>query len=163
MKLIQDELEKVVAKVQTELMLDNLTFECSTVNEFLAILANKKTPIAKYPFFFVNAQGIEYHDSRTDVIVSVPDIVIATYSDSKWSRRERDEQSFKPILNRIYEVFEDKLNRDRNLDITTYGKRINHYFYGKTGLNGYEEGIYPDHVDAIQLRNFQFRIKNNCK
>jgi len=163
MKLIQDELCRIVGKIQEERNLDNLTFYYSTVNEFMQLLSNKKTPKAKYPFFFVNSVNTSYDNTGYDSICSIDDIVIATYSDAKWSALERDKQSFKPILLPIYEKFIDKLKRDRHVEIVKEGEIIIHYFYGKTGLTGYDSGEYPDHVDAIQLRNFQFRLTNNCK
>lgn len=165
MKLIQDELERIALQVQTCLGLDNMTFYYSTVNEFMNLLANKKTPKEKYPFFFVNSVNVHYKDSPTDMIVEVPDIVIATYSSIKWSAPERDKQSFKPILLPIYSNFLLSCTRDSSVEITKYGDRYDHYFYGKTGLVGYEQDEYPDHIDAIQLKNYQFRLtnNNNCK
>lgn len=165
MKLIQDELQKVTESIQSCLGLDNLTFYYSTVNEFMNLLANKKTPKLKYPFLFVNSVGVHYKDTPTDTIVIVPDIVIATYSSIKWNAQERDKQSFKPVLLPIYNEFLTLLTRVQGIEITQYGDRYDHYFYGKTGLVGYEQDEYPDHVDAIQLKNFQFRLtnNNNCK
>lgn len=163
MKLIQEELKRVIGNVQKDLCEDNITFYYSTVNEFLEVLANKKTAKAKYPFFFVNSVNVSYDNSGLDSICSVDDIVIAIDSMSKWNASDRDEKSFKPRLLPIYEKFIDKLKRDRHVEIVKEGTMIIHYFYGKTGLTGYEQGIYPDHVDAIQLKNFQFRLTNNCK
>lgn len=163
MKLIQDELERIVEKIKCELGFENTTFAYSTVAEFLQVLTNKKTPKSKYPFFFINSVNVKYDNNGLDSICTVDDIVIATYSDSKWSAKQRDLQSFKPILLPIYEKFIDKLKRDRHVELVKEGTITIHYFYGKTGLVGYESGEYPDHVDAIQLKNFQFRLTNNCK
>jgi hypothetical protein len=37
-----------------------------------------------------------------------------------------------------------------------------HFFYGKTGLTGYDGNIVPDFIDAIQLKNYVFRLKKEC-
>ena len=163
--VVQDALKNVVSKVQKELSFDNITFQYSTMNEFIQLLSNIKDDNYKYPFFFVHSIGVDVDNSNFDTIVTVSDILIAGDSRKDWERTERDEKVFKPFLNRIYDTFLEEMRYDRNIEIVKRGSVVNHYFYGDTGVEGYDGAKFPDHVDVKQLRNFQFRIlkNNNCK
>ena len=163
MILIQDELCRVVENVRKQLGFDNITFQYSTMTEFIQLLTTIKDGNKKYPFFFVHSIGVDYDNSNFDTIVTISDILIAGDSKAKWTREERDDETFKPILNPIYNTFLDKLRRDRNVEIVKRGNITNHYFYGDTGVEGYDGAKFPDHVDVIQLKNFQFRLlKQYC-
>ena len=163
MKLIQEEMKRVIGYVQAELKFDNITFAYSTVTEFIQDLTATRSANDKYPFFYVDSVGVTYEPNGIDTICTVKTIVIATDSKPKWTALKRDEESVKPILLPIYDLFVDKLNRDRNIELFEEGDLIIHYFYGDTGLSGYDSGKFPDHVDAIQLNNYKFSLTNNCK
>ena len=164
MKLIQNILETEAKRIQKSLGLDNLVFYYSTLNEFIETLNNLKKQNLRYPFFFVHSDRVTYSDGKNDVICSVENIVIATLSDQKWTAAVRDLESFKPILLPIYEELYDGMQRNREINIHSHGDIHIHYFYGKEGIVGYEGLIFPDFIDAIQLKNYKFRIsKNNNK
>ncbi len=163
MILIQDELERVSRNIQKQLSMDNLKFQYSTMNEFITEMSKIKNENKKFPFFFVHSLGVSYDNSNNDIICTVKDIIIAVDSNSNWTSDIRDQKTIKPILLPIYDTFLDKLTRDRGIEIQSKGKVIVHYFYGNTGFAGYDGEIYPDHLDAIQLTDFKFRIINrNC-
>ena len=100
--------------------------------------------------------------SEKEGIWVIKDIVIATMSDKNWTREKRDELNFKPILIPILQEFFRLLMFDRDLSVYQTGETIFHYFYGETGLNGYEAQKFTQAVDAIQLKNFQFKMSKNC-
>ena len=159
MKLIQDEIFTMAERIRVKLSLDAIKPYYSTPYEFVTMLSKLRSNV-KYPFIFINSIGVRYSD---DGIVTVPDVVFATLSDKNWSARERDEKSMKPILIPLVDEFERQLGFSRELRIQTVGDKTLHYFYGTTGINGYDGAIFPDHVDAIQLTNYRFRISKNCK
>lgn len=163
MILIQDELERVCRNIQKQMGMDNLKFQYSTMNEFIKEMSKIKNENKKFPFFFVHSLGVSYDNTNNDTICTVKDIIIAVDSNSQWTADIRDQKTIKPILLPIFDTFVDKLTRDRGIEIQSKGRVIVHYFYGNTGFAGYDGEIYPDHLDAIQLTDFKFRIINrNC-
>lgn len=134
-----------------------IRFYHSTPIEFVSVVG-KESNKDKLPFFFVNS----IQTSEKDGIWVIKDIVIATMSDKNWTREKRDELNFKPILIPILQEFFRLLMFDRDLSVYQTGETIFHYFYGETGLNGYEAQKFTQAVDAIQLKNFQFKMSKNC-
>lgn len=161
MKYIQDILQTEVNRIRKELGLQNLTFYYSTLNEFIDHLAKLGNQSERYPFFFVNSNRVTYNFEKNDCICSVENIIIATLSDPKWTATERDKESFKPYITPIYEEFECGMKKNREISIHSYGDLYIHYFYGKEGVTGYEGLIFPDFIDAMQLKNYKFRISQN--
>lgn len=157
MKQVQDELECLVNKIKKVLCFDNMTFYYSTPYEFISHISEKKNVEDRYPFFFVSSLGVTYNDD----ICSVDNIVIATLSKPEWKSKDRDLKTFKPILIPVYDEFKTRLFNNRNLTLHTEGDVTFHYFYGETGIQGYEGLIFPNFIDAIQLRGFKFRITDN--
>lgn len=155
-----DNMPRVIEKVRTELGYPNLMFQFSTITEFIKTLSDMKSDNDKFPFFFIHSIGVKYDNTEQNVLCDVQDILIAVDSKAEWTRDERDAQTM-PILRSILQAWIDRLHIDHKIDIVKYGDIISHYFYGTTGVNGYEGEIFPAHVDVIQLRNFQFRIINN--
>jgi len=160
MRAVQNEIQRIVEDIKTYLKLDNITFYYSTPTEFiehLTKLGNKQH--RKYPFFFVNSMNVHYNE--TNRICYVDDIVIATWSKSEWKADEREEKSM-PIIKSIHKEFVRRTKFDKYVKLYKEGEVYPHYFYGKTGIVGYESGIFPDHVDAIQLKSNEFRLKKEC-
>lgn len=156
----KDNMPRVIEKVRKELGYPSLMFQFSTITEFIKTLSDMKSDNDKFPFFFVHSIGVKYDDTKQNVICDVQDILIAVDSKAEWTRNERDAHTM-PILRAILDKWIERLRIDHKLDIVKYGDIISHYFYGNTGVNGYEGEVFPAHVDVIQLRNFQFRILNN--
>jgi hypothetical protein len=160
MTLIQDELIILTERIKESLNLPSLKFYYSTPYEFVTMMSKAKDDV-KYPFIFVSSIGVRYEEK--DLVV-VPDIVIGTKSKAEWSALVRDERSMKPILIPILEELTRQIKSvSRRLSMNTYGSKTLHYFYGRSGLNGYEGTIFPDHIDAIQLQGYRFRITSQCK
>jgi len=155
MNELQTELERIVGYIKRDFNLDGLLFYYSSPAEFIQLLTATEKKRDKYPFFFVSSINAKY-DYKTN-LCTVDDIVIATWSSADWTTKTRDEESMK-ILKPIYDEFLRRCYYDKNISLHKQGEMYPHYFYGKTGIIGYEEGIFPDHVDAIQLKNIQFRI-----
>lgn len=134
-----------------------IKFYYSTPIEFINIVGKEDTN-EKLPFFFVNSMSA----TEKQDIWTVKDIVIATLSDINWTREKRDEINFRPILIPILQEFERWLMFDRDISIYKKGDTYFHYFYGETGLIGYDGQNFTQPVDAIQLKNFQIRMSKNC-
>lgn len=162
MQLIQDQdnMPRVVETVRNKIGYSNLMFQFSTINEFIKTISDIKDANSKFPFFFIHSIGVKYDDTSQNVICDVQDIIIATDSKPDWTREFREEQSM-IRLREILDAWLDRLRIDHKIDIVKYGNIVPHYFYGNTGISGYEGEVFPEHVDAIHLLNFQFRIKNN--
>jgi hypothetical protein len=154
---IQKELERIVGYIKRGLKLDGLLFYYSTPAEFIQLLTSTSKHKDKYPFFFVNSLNVKY-DYKTHVC-TVDDIVLATWSKEDWTTKKREQESMKR-LKPIYDEFLRRCYFDPNISLFKQGEMYPHYFYGKTGIIGHEDGTFPDHVDAIQLKNIQFRIFN---
>ena len=134
-----------------------IKFYYSTPVEFINIVG-KESIREKLPFFFVNSMN----STEKDDIWTIKDIVIATLSDTNWTREKRDELNFRPILIPILKEFERILMFDRDISIFSKGETYFHYFYGETGLIGYDGQNFTQPVDAIQLKNFKIRMSKNC-
>jgi len=160
MTLIQDELILMAERMRVNLGFDALKPYYSTPYEFVTMMSKAKDSV-KYPFIFISSIGVKYEEKG---VVTVPDIVFGTKSKAEWSALTRDEKSMKPFLIPLIEEFERQLKHvSRKMGIHTYGTMTPHYFYGVSGLNGYDGLIIPDHIDAIQLQNYKFRISEHCK
>ena len=160
--LIKDALEPVLLQIQKELNFGNMNVYCSTNNEFVSVLAqyNKNAFDKKYPFFFINSTTVEYLE---DGIVNIGEMVIATLSDPNWTSGVRHENSFKPILLPIFDLFTKKLKSGvPTCHFIKQGKMKIHYFYGTKGIDGYDKNEFLDYVDAIQLLNYQVRTNKTC-
>jgi hypothetical protein len=162
MTLIQDVLKVELEKIRVELGFDNMNFYCSTPNEFVDVLLNltHNDSRLKFPMFFVNSTTVKYNNG----ICTIGEMIIATKTDPLFRAEIRDEQSFKPILLPIYRKLHWSLKSGiSNAVMVREGDVKLHYFYGKSGLYGYDGNKLPDYIDAIELNNFQIRIFNKCK
>lgn len=160
MRPVQNDIYRIVEQIREYKKLDNITFYYSTPNEFiehLTKLGNKQN--RKYPFFFVNSLNVRYNEA--DKLCYVDDIVIATLSKPEWKADERELKSM-PILKGIYNEFIRRTKFDKYVKLHKEGDMYPHFFYGKTGLTGYDGSIVPDFIDAIQLKNYVFRLKKEC-
>lgn len=153
-KLPQEHLRRIVNSTSVELSF-SILFYHSTISDFANYIT--KTTQKKFPFFYVNTMGM----TITDNICTIPDIVIATLSDSSWDSKTRDERNFKPFLIPIMKEVMRRLEFDNHLTLFKEGTTHFHYLYGKEGLTGHEAVIFEKNTDAIQLKNFKFRISKN--
>lgn len=143
-----------------------LTFYHSTGIEFVNIIKEKlvnKQPF--YPFIFIDSQGVEYGnvDYEGMIDVKVKSIVIAVNTLSEFLSQDRDLNNIKPILlpmeTKLRELMKNCI--DLKFDNLVQADRKIWYCYGKEGLYGVES-VFGDIIDAIELKNLNFKIKNNC-
>lgn len=154
MILIQDELKCIADKIKTKLCLDNLLYMYSPIDEFHKKLTATKDKPDKYPLFFLNSDNVR----KEGDVWTVGDIIVATLSNKDFNREKRDEYNVKQVLIPIYEEMLRRLTFDKHLSLYKEGRF--EIKYGKTFFEGGAE--VPDFVDAIHLKNFQFRIQE-CK
>lgn len=128
----------------------------STPIEFVNIVG-KEAKKNKLPFFFVNALNTKYSNDT----VTINDIVIATASSSDWTSSKRKTESYDPILTPIMNDFFRILRGHHDISLSQEGSVIHQMFYGEDTLIGHENAKFDCPVDAIQLKDFKFRITQN--
>lgn len=137
-----------------------LKYKYSTPQEWIDELCSVSQGQAqkRYPFLYVNSMRID----RKDDIVEFGEIVIATLSKPNWKTTQRDEYSFRPVLNLLYDLFIDGCKVSREFSLINQGTRKDHYFYGRQGLYGGEANKFSDYVDAIEINNLKIRLYKKC-
>lgn len=113
-----------------------------------------------YPFIYINSVGVT--QERQNGVVSIPQIVIAVNSDDIWKSAERDENSFKPILNNLYKFFYEAMYTSREFCVVEDGSRKDHYMYQVNRLTDNDGKEMTSHADVIEINNLQIRIFKNC-
>lgn len=160
-KMVEDSLNKVNAALELPADL-SILFYYSTPVEFTTQVGSLPED-SKYPFVFVNSVKTEFVQSLpTGEVWDVPDIVIATKSDALWTREQRDELNFKPILNPILVGLSKALQISRYTEVMREGKATAHYFYGAENGNGYTAHSFNQAIDAWQISNLRLRITKQC-
>lgn len=88
-------------------------------------------------------------------------ILFITDTNPNYKAAERYEKSFNTILTPIHDLFirhylrSHKLHTSkRKVDV----QRINHLFWGNKGLLGTTANFFEDTIDAIELKNLDFKI-----
>lgn len=139
-----------------------ILFYFSTPIEFVTLVGSLSED-TKYPFIYVNSVRTEHVErTPTGCVWSVPEILIGTLTDSNFSREQRDEINFKPILDPIYLAFRQQLNLSRYIEVVKEGKAQPHYFYGDQSSNGYLSHKFNQPIDVWQIQNMQIRITKQC-
>ena len=138
-----------------------MKFKFSTWQEWLDEMAKAKTHDLSevYPFMFVNSIGVQ----ESDDIVTFPTIIFAVPAPAGVGVKttDRDSLSFRPLLNNFHRLFYDALHVNTAFSIADKGERVNHYFYGKYGLNGGDGNMFPTKTDCIEIKNLKLRIYKN--
>lgn len=146
----------------------SLKFQHSSKTEWITFLRNMadSDENARYPFMFVNANGVTYSPDRKTVNIS--EIVFVNASDKSFCAKEKDAYSIKPILWHLVEFFIDAIKQNGNEvsfpQLNTQDYRINPiYSYGAIELQGDDKkSNYQDYIDAIQITNLNLKIYKTC-
>ena len=94
--------------------------------------------------------------------VEIGEIILATLSKAEWTAEQRKINNFDKWLTPIYNYLEDAMLLSKTFSLNDYGTRIDHLFYGKSGLYGYEKDLFHDRIDAIEIRNLKIRLYKKC-
>lgn len=119
--------------------------------ECAAILSNQKyTKADKFPVLVLNAKGIKYEGD----IVTIPEMMLATWTVQTYKAADRDVKTIKPILEILSKMLENTLKDVFNVE---------------SGFTLTSEIVYngemlsmPDKVDAILFTNTKLQLIKNC-
>lgn len=157
MRLIQNILKLQVDEVKANLNLPNMMFRYCTGGEFIQALKMIQKSEIKYPFFFIDSSTVVYGKDT----VKVGKIIIAKNTVSTYTSEQREVKSFNDVLVPIVNEFIEEIWIDnRDLSVMKHGDIKLWYFYGNSGIYDVSGNVFEDAVDAIELKDFQFRISN---
>jgi len=108
---------------------------------------------SRYPLLWINAKGVKYEGE----IVTIPEMILATWTKEGYKAADRDYKTFYPILTILSEM----------LDVTfrdLYGVESGFKLKSEVVYNGLNPKLNaPDKVDAVLFTNTKLRILKNCK
>lgn len=179
MRTIQDYIEIVVERVRNSPKiqpvkdyLDSLGLNSTGIPFFMAghpqelnirLLEKEKDSVFKYQRYPVIILRL---DAEEPIIKKVKNfnlnIGILHYTDKNYTREQRDEFVFKPILLPLYVEFIKQLKASRifmwpgNLNIPDH-RPINRYYWGTQGSEntGNVKNIFTDPIDAVEIVNLK--------
>lgn len=88
-------------------------------------------------------------------------VVILTDTDKNYDARLRYEKSFNTILTPIYKLLVEELIKSRKICTPRNEIKhtpVNHLYWGKSGLYGNTGNMFDDYIDAIELKNLDFKV-----
>lgn len=131
----------------------HLKMVCSDVQECAAILADPKYKKAdKYPILVLNARGIKYEGD----IVTIPEMMLATWTVQTYKAADRDIKTIKPILSTLSLMLENTLRDVFNVE-------SDFHLTSEIVYNGaMSEMSLSDKVDAILFTNTKLQLIKNC-
>jgi hypothetical protein len=159
--MILDEMKALVTRIESKYTTLSLKFRYCTAQEWMNELSNlsKTSKIGDmYPFFFVNSMTVR----QTDDLVDIGEIVIATLSNATWTAEQRKIKNFDAWLSPLYEYLKESMQLSKSFSLNDFGTRVDHLFYGKSGLYGYEGDLFHDRIDAIEIKNLKLRLYKKC-
>lgn len=130
------------------------------IEELIKLHKPQANQYKKYPLIAV-FEDVPERPVASNVATISPRIVIAWQTQQGYTREQRDELSFKPILLPIYDEFMRQLKSSPYL-ISNYlrpGERTMRPFWGREGLYGNEGNIFNDFLDCIEIRNIELTIR----
>jgi len=158
--MILDELKALVTRVESKYTTLALKFRYCTpqewMNELQQLSKNTKTG-DMYPFFYVNSMTVK----QTDDLVEIGEIIIATLSNVTWTAEQRKIKNFDTWLTPLYDYLKESMQLSKSFSLNDFGTRVDHLFYGKSGLYGYEGDLF-DRIDAIEIKNLKLRLYKKC-
>lgn len=131
----------------------HLKMKYSYAEECVAELSKVTKRSDKFPILIINAKGVKYDGD----VVTIPEMMLATWTVQEYKAADRDIKTIKPILSILSAMLEDSLRE---------------FFGVESGFNLKAEIIYnglnpklnlSDKVDAILFTNTKLRILKNCK
>jgi hypothetical protein len=162
---ITDEVKAVVAKTATAMARDVFYFfgHIKEVSTRLQELTNSTTNKSKqFPcvILFTDIPVRENQPIGTYGTANL-NLIIANWTNPKYTSQQRLDNNFKPILRPIKKEFIKQMSRHLQFGfpLTTEIQRtgIDRYFYGST-MN--DKNAFNDYIDCIEIQNLQVIIKN---
>jgi hypothetical protein len=93
-------------------------------------------------------------------------IVICTETSPQFEATERYENTFKPVLNPLFDFFWKHLKRSYYLNVLPDSitfEKTDRVYWGRQGLYGSEGNIFDDHIDAIEISNLSLSLITGCQ
>lgn len=171
MKPIPEIIGEVVANVRSEYDPENgLTpyymhgHPLEIVNILSQKTNNETLKFQKYPLIALFQDFDEsVTGQRRDATLN---LVICTETSLKFEATERYENTFKPVLNPLFDLFWKHLKRCYYLNVLpdsiTFDK-TDRVYWGRQGLYGSEGNIFDDHIDAIEISNLNLSLITGCQ
>ena len=119
---------------------------------------------SKYPLIALMQDFTESYGESSFVKSEVTsmNIIICTNTDADWNAAQRYDNTFRTVLQPLYELLIQKLIDSKQfLEI---GKglvphdKIDRLFWGRSGLYGNEGNIFTDRIDAIEIDNLELKL-----
>jgi len=166
--IVVDILQSVVEKVQKRYGSD-IQYMYGPVEEIeanlIAIAKNYGLPGGgskpRYPLIAVFQDFPENREGTGGYYadVTLPIVLIATLTSNTYKAPQRYENSFKPVLYPIYELFLEELARSGSIIGTEQAHtKYDRLYYGKRSLGT----AVSDYVDAIELNNLKLIVAQSC-
>jgi len=131
------------------------------INTLKEYTQNPQLRLKKFPLVALfediessSAEGIFASQSKLNIL-------IITDTLPRYKAAERYTESFNKILTPIYKLFIEgcvKSNRVQSLHRKIKHDPVNHLFWGNKGLYGNTANFFEDCVDAIEIKNLDFKI-----
>ena len=95
-------------------------------------------------------------------------LFIVTATSPLYTSKQRSELNFKPVLTPVYNELINQIVRSgyfyeyTQLQVRKAHKRINHLFWGNSGVMGNEANIFGDAVDCIEVKGLKLTAMTTC-
>ena len=166
---ISDILQEVVNQVSIEYK-SKVHFQFGHPLEIIENLKRLTTATAttdkKYPLIALLTDVEETRDGNqaTDYDYEANcSILILTVTNKQYLANDRIEKSFKKILHPIYDSFLNQIGLNQKI-YNDYGvnpkhTKIDRLYWGREPIYNQKENLFSDFVDAVELKNFNLKIK----
>jgi hypothetical protein len=166
-RYITDIVGEVVTATATALS-NSIHYEFGDMNEVVMLLSKmslyKQSAEKKYPLVAMFTDIPENRGRATHIQseITIPSIIIATFTSQKYTAKERMEKSIKPILQPIYDELLKQFKLHQAVDVAAANlivhQKINRLSWGQSALFQ-ENNAGTDFIDAIEIRNLELKVK----
>ena len=168
-----DILRTVTKKAEIALGLGSVNYLYGPIYEIIDKLnimsKSAATTGKKYPFVAIVTDVAESKGERPDMDsrISLPSVIFACITDEKMMVEDRYDNSFRPILQPLYEQWMHQLAKSFDVEVADENlikhTKTDHLFWGKSQLWAARQ-IAVDNIDAIEVNNLEFWVrKQQCK
>lgn len=117
---------------------------------------------ARYPLVALLRDLPEVNGASVGVDKDTLNILICTRTQSTYTSDQREQKTFKPILQPIAYALIKQLElsgkfMSQGTDQQSY-TWIEHYFWGREGIYGSTSNIFNDWIDCIELKNLDLKL-----
>lgn len=127
-----------------------------------------KSPVSagkKYPLVGLYSPFEEDRSDPFYVGINIS-MIIAVNTLKDYTNEDRLEKSFKETLYPVYDILMGKISKCRYLDIGAKSiaphVKTDNFRYGRSGVYGEGKSEFDDRIDAIDIKELKFKVKNNC-